>query len=209
MAKLLYIEASPRKERSASIEVSKVFLDAYAKSHPNDQIEKLDLWNIALPEFNGAVLDAKYAVLHGESHTPEQAKAWSDVVNMFEQFKSADKYLISLPMWNFGIPYKLKHYIDVISQPGLAFSFSPTEGYKGLVTGKPIAVIYARGGEYHDGSGAAAYDLQKRYMELWLAFIGFTSIRSILVEPMLYAPEVVASAKTIAKEMATTIATQF
>lgn len=209
MAKLLYIEASPRKERSASIEVSKAFLDTYAATHPADQIEKIDLWSLPLPEFNGYVLDAKYAVLYGEQHTPEQAKAWGDVVGMFEQFKSADKYLISLPMWNFGIPYKLKHYIDVISQPGLAFSHTPEEGHRGLVTGRPITVIYARGGEYHSGSGAEAFDLQRRYMELWLGFIGFVNIRSIIVEPMLYAPEVVASAKTIAKEMAKTIAEQF
>ena len=51
-------------------------------------------------------------------------------------------------MWNFGIPYILKHYIDLIVQPGLTFSFSPSEGYKGLVTGKPVTVVYARGGAY-------------------------------------------------------------
>ena len=57
-----------------------------------------------------------------------------------EHFKSADKYVFSLPMWNFGIPYKLKHFIDVLVQPGLTFSFSPETGYKGLVTGKPAVV---------------------------------------------------------------------
>ena len=33
MAKLLYIESSPRKDRSASIDISKAFLDEYEKSH--------------------------------------------------------------------------------------------------------------------------------------------------------------------------------
>jgi putative NADPH-quinone reductase len=32
-------------------------------------------------------------------------------------------------MWNFGIPYKLKHYIDVLTQPGQTFNFDPTTGY--------------------------------------------------------------------------------
>lgn len=36
---------------------------------------------------------------------------------MIERFKGADKYLFSLPMWNFGVPCKLKKYIDVIVQP--------------------------------------------------------------------------------------------
>lgn len=209
MHKLLYIEASPRKDRSASIEISKVFLESYSNLNGSYKIEKLDLWDTPLPEFNGDVLNAKYAVLHGQSHTPEQAKAWGDVVRMVDEFKSADKYLLSLPMWNFSIPYKLKHYIDLLTQPGLAFSFSPEEGYKGLITGKPIVVIYSRGGEYHAGSGAEAYDLQKRYIELWLGFIGFTTIHSIMVEPMLYGPEVVATAKALARDRAVTIASSF
>ena len=61
-------------------------------------------------------------------------------------FKSADKYLVSLPMWNFSIPYKLKQYIDLLVHRGLTFSFTPEGGYKGLVTGKPLVAVYARGG---------------------------------------------------------------
>ena len=81
-----------------------------------------------------------------------QAKAWKRVTGVIERFKSADWYLFSLPMWNFGVPYVLKHLIDVIVQPGLTFSFSPTEGYKGLVTGKKAVAVYARGGAYGSGS---------------------------------------------------------
>ena len=109
--------------------------------------------------------------------------------DVIEQFTRADKYLFSLPMWNFGIPYKLKHYIDVLVQPGYTFSFSPEEGYKGLVTDKPIAVIYARGGAYGSGTGAESYDLQKAYLEHILGFIGFKDFQTLLVEPTLVSPE--------------------
>ena len=34
MARLLYLEASPRKERSASIAVAKAFVEEYRKTHP-------------------------------------------------------------------------------------------------------------------------------------------------------------------------------
>ncbi|UCH81014.1 MAG: NAD(P)H-dependent oxidoreductase [Nitrospiraceae bacterium] len=43
MAKLLYTESSPRKDRSASIAVSKAFLEEYEKSHTGDTVEILDL----------------------------------------------------------------------------------------------------------------------------------------------------------------------
>lgn len=209
MAKLLYIESSPRKERSASIEIAKAFLDAYRGSNPQDKMETIDLWDFSLPEFNDDVLNAKYAVLHGESHTAAQAAAWGKVAALADRFKSADKLLFSLPMWNFGIPYKLKHLVDVLTQPGITFSYSPEEGYKGLVTGKKAAVIYARGGEYPAGTPGEAYDLQKRYMELWLGFIGVTDVRSIVIEPTLSAPETVSKNKASARELARKIAAAF
>lgn len=107
-----------------------------------------DLWERELPEFDGYTIDAKYQVLHGQDFDADQQRAWQAVVDVCDEFKSADKYLFSLPMWNFGIPYKLKHYIDVIAQPGQTFSFDPATGYSGLVAGKPAAVVYARGGAY-------------------------------------------------------------
>ncbi len=207
MSKLLYIEASPRKDRSTSIRIAREFLDTYRAAHPGDTVDKLDLWAEELPPFDGETINAKYAVLHGQPHSPAQAAAWARVTAIADRFKSADKYLISTPMWNFGVPYKLKHYIDVITQPGLTFTVSPGEGYKGLVTGKPAVVIYARGGEYLGGGGA--YDFQKPYVELMLGFIGFTSISAIVAEPTLGAPEATEKSKSAAIDLARQTASHF
>jgi len=179
--KLLYIEASPRKSRSCSIRVSKAFIDAYALINNLDLIETLDLWDTSLPEMDGSLIEARYAIMYGQSHTPGQAHLWQSVHDLFLHFDSADKYLISIPMWNFGIPYRLKHYIDLITQPGMSFQVG-ANGYEGLVKNKPVVVIYARGGTYPDDS---AIDFQKRYIEHWLAFIGFTRIHSIIVDSTL------------------------
>ena len=108
-----------------------------------------------------------------------------------DDFKKADKVVISSPMWNFGIPYRLKHYIDVIVQPGYTFSFSPETGYTGLVTGRPAILFLARGGEYAPGTEGEAFDFQHPYLKNVLQFIGFTEIESIFVEPSLQGgPEV-------------------
>lgn len=185
MARLLYIEASPRKDRAASIKVARTFIDEYKRTHSGDVVDILDLWKTELPAFDGEVINAKYAILHGEKHTEEQKKAWQAVEDVIGNFKSADKYVISLPMWNFGIPYKLKHFIDVLVQPGYTFSYSPAEGYKGLITDKPVVLIYARGGAYKPDTEAVKMDFQKSYMEHILGFIGFTDIKSIIIEPTL------------------------
>lgn len=188
MSRVLYIEASPRKSRSTSIQVAHVFLEEYRKKHPNDEIEVLDLWQLKLPRFDGDVIEAKYAIMHKQAHSEAQRKAWRAVEDVIDDFKKADKYVISLPMWNFGIPYKLKHFIDVIVQPGYTFSVTPEEGYKGMVVGKPMAVFYARGGAYGAGTGGESLDFQKTYLDTLLKFIGFTDIHSIVTEPTLADP---------------------
>ncbi|MDP3545070.1 MAG: NAD(P)H-dependent oxidoreductase, partial [Phreatobacter sp.] len=153
----------------------------YKTAHPGDTIEVLDLWKADLPAFDGATLDAKYAVMGGKDFTAEQAQAWAKVVAAADHFKAADKIVIATPMWNFSVPYVLKHYIDVIAQPGQTFGWSPEQGYFGLVKGKPALVITASMGAYGPGSGAEAIDFQKPYVEWMLKFFGFETIHSLQV----------------------------
>jgi FMN-dependent NADH-azoreductase len=210
MSTLLYIKASPRAGRSHSIAAADAFLEAYRGQNPTDNIVTLDVFKKDLPPFDGLAVQAKYTILHGQKHTQEEVNAWKAVEAIIEEFTSADKYVIAVPMWNFGIPYRLKHYIDILVQPGYTFSYSPGEGYKGLVIGKPMLVAYARGGEYPPGTDSEAFDLQKRYLELILGFMGFTDIRSIVVEPTLMGgPEVAKTRREAAIKKAKEMARDF
>lgn len=186
MGKLLHIEASPRKARSHSIAIANEFIEAYKTKYPDNSVETLDVWHMTLPAFDGDMLDAKYAVMGGQSPSPQQESAWASVRKLFDQFNSADKYVFSVPMWNFNVPYRLKHYIDLITQPGMAWSYSPEESYKGLLKSKSALVIYSSGDGYSEGTGFEAYDLQKPYINLWLNFIGVTDIKTITVEATLF-----------------------
>jgi FMN-dependent NADH-azoreductase len=185
MSTLLYILASPRGPRSYSTQAADAFVESYRLAHPADQIKTLNVFTENIPTFDGFALQAKYSILHGQKQNPQEVAAWKEVEAVIEEFKAADKYLFAVPMWNFGIPYRLKHYIDVLLQPGYTFTFDPKTGYSGLVTGKPVVGIYARGGAYPAGTPGEAYDLQKRYMEQVLGFIGFTDMKSFVVEPTL------------------------
>lgn len=208
MATLLYIEASPRKDRSHSIRTAKAFLESYTTANPGDTLDTLDLWSETLPAFDGEMINAKYSLMHGKSPSGSEEAAWAEVTGIFRRFEAADKYLFSVPMWNFSIPYVLKHYIDVITQPGLAWSFSPESGYSGLVNGR-AAAIYSSAGVYHEGSGAEAFDQQKPYVEAWLGFVGITDVSRIVCAPMLGAPDDVAKAEAEAIAAAKALAATF
>jgi FMN-dependent NADH-azoreductase len=207
MANLLYIKASPRGDRSHSSAVGDAFVDAYHQAHPDDQVTTLDVFYDDLPAFDFDAVTAKYKIMHGKDHTSEDRKVWKRIVAVIDEFKAADKYVLAVPMWNFSIPYRLKQYFDVIVQPGQTFTVTDDGNYQGLVTGKPVFIVYARGGAYPPGTDLEALDHQRKYIELILGFIGLTDLRSVVVEPtLMQGPEAAAKNKadaiTEAREMA-------
>ena len=181
MSKLLHILASPRVE-SYSTRVAKAFLDSYRQARPDDRIEVLDLFQADIPPFHAPQAKAKYAVMAGQTPRDEAEAAWQPVIKTINHFKGFDKYVISSPMWNFSVPYRLKQYIDVLVQPSLTFAYSPDKGYTGLVTGKPLMLILARGGEYQTGNPCETFDFQETYLRSIFGFIGFTDIRAIHIQ---------------------------
>src|SRR5690349_3086819 len=148
--KLLHIIASPRGAQSRTLQVSVAFLTALQAKYPDLLVEDFNLFALPLPEVTVEAVDAKYAKLKGGT-LPEKADLpWSDISRYATHFLAADAYLITAPMWNFSLPYKLKHYIDLIMQPGLLFRFTE-EGVEGLVKHKKMICITSRGNNYQTG----------------------------------------------------------
>jgi FMN-dependent NADH-azoreductase len=187
--------------------VAEAFLAAYRTLHPADAVDTLDLFAEELPAFDGLAVQAKYTILHGQAHSAAEAAAWRAVEAVIVRFKAADRYVLAVPMWNFGIPYRLKHYLDLIIQPGYTFSFSPATGYSGLLTGRRALIVYATGGEYGPGSGAEGYDQQAPYLRQALGFMGITDLREIRVAPTL--GPAAAAAESAAREEAVAAARDF
>jgi FMN-dependent NADH-azoreductase len=185
MSTLLHISASPRGSQSESLGLAQVFLDTYRSTHPGDRILEWDLWDGTLPEFGPAAAAAKMSIFAGEQPTGAAAEAWRAAGDTFARFAAADKYLFSVPMWNANVPYILKQFIDVVSQPGMVFSFDPQLGYSGLMTGRRAAVIYTSA-VYGEGRGPAfGNDFQAPYFDDWLRWSGIGDVRSVYFRPNL------------------------
>jgi len=195
MATLLHVQASPRGDESSSIQLARAFLAALTEKDPDLHVDTLDLFTADLPEFAAPAAKAKYAVMAGEKPTDEAGRAWQSVIAQVARLRAADKLVISSPMWNFSIPYRLKHWIDIITQPALTFEFSRETGYSGLITGRPAALLLARGGDYAPGTPTQSLDMQLPYLQTLLQFIGFEDIHPILVQPTLHEGPDAAAAK--------------
>lgn len=167
MKKLLFIETSPRKSDSITTDVSQKLISRLQEQEPWD-VEVLDLWNVKLPHMNGTTMAAKYAVFSGNEMSPEQQESWMLLNDYIKQFGSADLIVIAAPMWNWGVPYVLKHYIDVVTQPQLTFDWTPEDGYIPLLPPRDAVIVTSSGGDFTTGSGNEHEDYAFRYLRQWL-----------------------------------------
>ena len=185
MTTVLHISASPRGQRSESLAIATTFVDELRASHPDVTVEHWDLWDGTLPAFGPPAAAAKMAVFAGADPEGEEAAAWRAARDAFDRFDSADYYLFTVPMWNASVPYILKQFIDVVSQPGMVFGFDPASGYTGLLEDKRAAVIYT-GAVYGPGRGPGfGSDFQQPFFEDWLRWAGVDDVHTIAFRPNL------------------------
>jgi len=189
MPKLLYINASPRAE-SVSNQGAQVFLEALGK---HIEVQYINLFGTALPEVDDAMTSAKLKFMMGSDMSSEESHQWQKVISMAEELKAADYYLMAVPMWNFGLPYRLKHYIDVVNHPNLTFT-RDENGSRGLVGGT-ATVIYSRGGDYSPKDDQPdPLDFQSTYLKAWLTSIGVSPINEVLLQQTMFGPDAVSKA---------------
>lgn len=202
--KLLHIIATPRGEESRTLKVTEAFFEGLEQASPDCKVDTLDVTKERLPELTVKAINGKYILLGGKDLPDDLKPAWSDIIRHIERFLSADGYVISAPMWNFGIPYYLKHYIDVILQPKYLFRYTD-KGPEGLVKNKKMVVITSRGGDYSPGSPGHAYDFQESYIRSVFGLAGIIDVTFINSQPMdALGPEVqgekIKEARQIAKK---------
>jgi FMN-dependent NADH-azoreductase len=117
--------------------------------------------------------------------------------------------LISSPMWNFGVPYKLKQWFDLIVQPGLTFTFSPAEGYRGLIRDRPTIVILASGSDFVTGMNRGRVDMATPYLRDILRFVGVQNVRFVAIGPTIGSRDQVVAARAAAERQLIELAAAF
>lgn len=202
---LLHIIASPRGEKSRTLSISNEFLDSLKSKHSDLVVEELDLFKEQLPEVIGGSVDAKYALMSGGSLNEQTKSSWDQILKYSQAFTTYDAYLISSPMWNFTIPYKLKHYIDVIMQAGVLFNFTQN-GVEGMLTNKKMFCITSRGSDYGPNSPMHQLDFQEPYLRSIFGFAGITDITFINAQPLDMVPDITQTSLDKAKEAAISMA---
>lgn len=183
MTTLMHIKVSPRGGLSHSTKAAAACIAALQARRSDIRVIELDGWRVDIPPFDGALIGAKYARLAGSHFTANEARAWGQIEALVHDLDAADLVLISSPMWNLSIPYRLKHYIDLVTQPGLSFAFDPVSGYSPLLRSRPVIAILASSGDFSEGLSWGRPDLATPYLRHSLAFIGLAGLEVVAVGP--------------------------
>ena len=186
--KVLHINASTRGKNSQSLAVSRHLISELLK-YTTINIDNYNLFEDSLPAFDAVAVGAKMSVFTGTDATAEQKSSWTGIKAVFDRFAAADLYVFNVPLWNNGIPYILKQFIDVVTQPGWAFGFDMEKGYSGLLAGKKACVVHASGVYYEGISPSFGADFSTPYLDDWLKFIGVETVHHIHVAPTVVNPD--------------------
>lgn len=159
MAHLLHIDSSIQGDRSISRTLSARAAARWREAHPGGSVTYRDLAADPLPHLSATHLESRYVppAQRGVDHVA----AWALSEELVGEVTAADVILLGLPLYNFGAPSTVKAWVDHLIVQGLAMD--PATG-DGLLGGREMIVLAARGGGYGPGTPREGWD----HAEPWL-----------------------------------------
>jgi FMN-dependent NADH-azoreductase len=181
---ILHITSSARGSASYSNRVARQVLDELTTANPGATVTLRDLARDPLPHIDDDFVVATKSPEGPQTERQRALLARSDA--LVDELFAADVIVIAAPMINFTIPSTLKSWIDHVARAGRTFSYGAA-GPQGLVTGKQVILIGARGGVYADAG--QALDFQLPYLKSVLGFLGMTDVTVLEVEGTAFGPD--------------------
>ena len=201
--RVLHIIASPRGSRSRSRAVAEHFLEKLE----NAEVEELDLWAAPLPDLDGAMLESRYRLINGQPVEPGFEAQWAELRARVDHLLGFDIWLFSIPMWNLGLPYRLKHYLDLIIQPTIAFTNDSSGGIDAHGRGKIAVLIGASALDIRPETPLAGLDFQLAHLAQCLRiYFGLSEVHEIRAAPTFGDDETVEQAMSVARIYAQALA---
>lgn len=199
--RVLHVVASPRA-RSRSDQLAATFLDALGAA----EVTRLDLWHVPMPALDEDTIEGRYRLIQGQPVEREVDQRWAELRAVADQALAHDLWLIATPMWNFGIPYVLKHWIDAITHPGMTFANDALGNVTGLAAGRRLVIIGAGALTIAEPEAEQEMDFQMRYLDHWARFIGITDVHAVRAAPTFGPDDLVATAMAAAAADLTALA---
>lgn len=176
--KTLVILSSILGDRSHSKQLADHLVAPVKQADPAAVITTRDIGAAPLPYFDGATAGALFTP--ADARTLEQQRIVELSDTLVAELKEADRIVFAVPVYNFSLPAQFKSYLDYIARAGVTFRYTPEGVPEGLVKGKQVFVLTARGGK----AEGTPSDTMTPYLRQMLAFLGMTDVTFIAAEGM-------------------------
>lgn len=176
---LLHIDSAITGAQSVSRQLTAQTVDAWRASHPQVQVQYLDLADDTPAHYTAEAMAPRTGQMAELSAAQQRENAVSE--RLVSQFLAADVVVIGAPMYNFSIPSQLKAWIDRIAQPRRTFQYT-AQGPEGLAKGKTVVIVSSRGGMYSTSEAGEAMEHQESYLRTVMGFFGITDVRVVRAE---------------------------
>ncbi len=179
---ILELHSSARVDGSHSSQLARTLVAGLRAAHPEAQLTVRDLAANPHPALDEPALQALFTPAEQRSAGQNARVALDDA--LIAEVQAADVVVLGAPMYNFGVTTQLKNWIDAIARAKVTFTYTE-QGPQGLLTGKKVYVVLARGGLYRDTPA----DTQVPYLRTVLAFLGMTDVEFIYAEGLAMGPD--------------------
>lgn len=159
MATILRIDSSARTSRSLTRQLADNFVANWLDESTDSEVIIRDVGKTPPPAVTEGWIAAAFA---GDGRTSEQHRLLALSDRLIDEIKAADLILISVPMYNYGMPSALKAWFDQVVRVDRTFSFDLSRGDRPLeptLRGKTLVVLTSCGefgfevGGINEGSG--------------------------------------------------------
>lgn len=176
---VLHVCANPKPtEESVSKQLAAAFFGKLLELKPELELVNVNLYDEKPPFYSYELYSAGWNPIFEEGYELSNAEEMSMnyATKQAELFNAADVLVLTMPMWNYGVPAAMKAWIDQVLCPGLTFEMNKEGAVTPLHNVKSIVLFVSSGSVYKEDDDRDALSRQVRHA---FAFIGIDDLEIV------------------------------
>ncbi|MEP3051170.1 MAG: NAD(P)H-dependent oxidoreductase [Erythrobacter sp.] len=174
MSHVLFLSASIQGDQSTSRTLGKKLVDRLV-AEKGANVSHRDLSANSVPFISADHFAANNTP--ADARTPQQSELAAIADALIAELQAADTIVMSVPIYNFGVPASVKAWADMVARAGTTFHYT-AEGPVGQLTGKKVYLTVASGGT----PIGSDFDHMTPWLTFFLGFLGLTDVEVIAAD---------------------------
>jgi len=181
---IVMICADPKPaDDSACLTVAERFLARMRELYPTAAVTRHDLYSETLPEMDLSGYAEQAVLLPGDEAPDEAMKAKIGAIEtLAREVKDCDRLILAAPLWNLGLPARLKNYLDLVVLQGQTVSIDDAGVHPALEDRERKALFIQSSGGRFGHAPLSLLNFAWHELRSVLSAMGMASVRLLPVD---------------------------